>query len=240
MQRKRKENQSVNRRPLAWPSILVACGWLALWLLWPKAPAAAPRRPGVGSSSVAYSSITAAEDLYVAPDLFGLPSSVGFRAALESEVEAPEMSPAYRAGRRHLLPPRAETFAPVCDETAGRVADAAAATLTRYQPRWNDPPLFTTTPNRAMQLTVDPSVPLRDRGFRVEELAGAVSNFLDTAWQASLYAELGADGRAAYVFVDQGSGRTGLDDTLVRAFLHGRGSAGEAPAGGLVDRKSVV
>lgn len=213
-----------------WPSVLLVVGWVAMGLLWPspvKPSSAPPPRP----VRPAYPSIPAGtEQDYVRPDLFGLPSAIGFRAELAADDRVFDTGPVERIGRLHFLPRRPDRM----DLPAAGSSRPPAMGPATYRPQWTTMPWFAERAPGAADVALELSDALRARDFQAPDLRPAVTGYLDFAWQLVLTVELAPDGRPESVFLEEGSAKPDLNETVIRALLRGRASPAERATSGSV------
>jgi hypothetical protein len=210
------------RRGVDAPTLLLAAGWLGLWLLWPGARPEAPEPPARRGGTAFSFRGAAVEHAYMRPDLFGRPSAYGFRAAdlPEEDMRALSSRPAVTAG---VLPWR-DTAAP---SSEGAAAAGGAQTAPDYRPVWDDAPPFTPPAAADMQMTVQLSPDLVHRGYKMAAVPPEAVRKSGKSWLAVFSVEMRADGNVAHVFVEKGSGDSARDGSLVRALYEGR--AAERP-----------
>jgi len=207
------------RWPIDLPTVLLAGGWLAMWLLWPsqEAPRVLRRPHGARVSLAGVGG--GADGLHVTPDLFGRPSAVGFRAP-DSEGGVPD-SLALRA--RHSSHALARTTDAAADRRdVHDLAESARGGLTRYTPVVAETPAFTRGTSEDLLMSVTMAPALAAAGFEFPRLAADEARVTGRAWIATICVELGADGRAEHVYLESGSGNAKIDGALVRAVAGGR------------------
>jgi hypothetical protein len=220
-----------------WPSVLIAVSWLGLWLLWPPVTAGPPRRREAPAVRSAYlPSLPADALLYRKPDVFGLPSSVGFRIAdSDAGSPVPDVLPRYRRARARCLE-MADGQVSVPPPAVAASDPVALEDIERAPFRWPTVDGFPPPAGTAAWLAVETDPALAQAGFAVPGLASSVSGLTDKAWEVDLSVGLDEDGSAEHVFLERRSGNTNVDHRVVRAVFGGRGRAGVPAAGSVTIR----
>jgi len=204
------------------PSVLVALGALALWALWPAGIQRMSSPVSLPEPSASYVRLRSDEkSLHMSPELFALPSAVGFGA----HDEAGDMPEVFNVSRHRA--PRCLARAPAGQ--AGSVsADSARAvreardSLSGYVPRWGDRTVFNQYTDTEMRLTVEPRGALRERGFSTPPLDDADLKQLEKPWTVTVVVDVGENGRPEHIFVEKSCNQGKMDDMVTRMVYKGQ------------------
>ncbi|MDP6525235.1 MAG: hypothetical protein QGI24_09615 [Kiritimatiellia bacterium] len=205
---KRKRNK-FSRGIVPVPSLLIALGWLAIWLVWPMGVTSLR---GVESpSTVSVLDASELEGSLYRPDIF-LPSANGFN------VHGDQSGTVDMLSERKYLPPRLLTR----DEAVPVVPDNTSALRPSmadeepYVPAFQDQPLFDKLSADGLHLLTAVRGNLSDCGFKIPDLAAVLEGKTDRPWIVEIHVDLGSDGRVNHAFLMTGSQDAELNAKLVR------------------------
>lgn len=226
-----KEKKAYQPGVIGTPSVLIAVGWVSIWLLWPGVRPVARDETVASGSRVAYVRLgSAGGNWYTRPDVFGRPSWVGFRLP-----PAAEGMPEGAIGRRYpaALLTRADAVAAESRSAPSVEAPSFAwgGGATRYEPRWRESHVFQRRNGIKGLLKVEPRGGLRAgsvtlRAADVEHLSG-----YGKPWHLVLGVEVGADGGVEHVFVEAAGEDAAITAEAVRAVHRARVEGGAGRSG---------
>ncbi len=227
-----RESYQYSRGPIGLPSVLLAMGWIVIWLLWPSlvpgTGAQVPRR--VSGVEVSYGVVE--ESLYMSPLLFARATRVGFRAPEEASSDADllDLEPRSRTLRYLHVAPPAPDYGALRRQTPEGVA---VKQVDGYRPLWKDSADFETAAG-TNAVTVELSAPLRERGYRPGGITWPEGAVELQRLEIRAFVAVDADGMTEGVFLEQGSGHARVDADVVRALEKGKAAPGAGSASGRV------
>jgi len=217
-----KQRNIYSYGPIGIPSVLVALSGIALWFTW-----SGLRQPAVSAvvtasqPRVAYARIAEGDgNLYMKPDLFSRPSSVGFRVPEREEQGPLAVS---RSDRTPMLLGWEET---VGEERTGIPATFLPTEVNGhgrdYHPSWHAEAAFPRRTWNEVQVSVTVGKRLKERGFEIPRLPPEILAENDDPWMVIAHVDIGPDGRVSHVFIEKGSGDPKIDDIVTRTMQSGR------------------
>jgi len=200
------------------PSVLVAAGWIALWLVWPaslrrpaRAAALPPSRVFLvaspnGEAGVSFAPRVSAAALSALDESSGLADGLSGPIPREPRYLAREAAAFARPGGGPL--------APVLEKTA---ADRGA-----FEPVFRVEPVFARLDRPPGGLVCEPGGDLRRAGFDLPADADARAAEFAQPWQVTAYVSVGEDGAVEDVFFLEPVEPAEVRDFALRALLRGR------------------
>lgn len=191
------------------PSLLVAFGWLGIWLVWPMGTAGLR-----GVELPCTVSVVDAADLegsLYRPDIF-LPSASGF------SVQGDQSGAMDMLSGRANMPPRLlarEEAVPVVPDNTGALRPPMPDEEP-YVPAFQDQPLFGKLGDGGLHLLTAVKGNLSECGFKIPDLAAVLEGKTDRPWLVEIHVDLGSDGRVNHAFLMAGTQDAELNANLVR------------------------
>lgn len=202
------------RQPLDLPAVVLVVAWVGLWLLWPARSVMPERvRMPTGMHIRCVDLGVGGKNSYLRPSAFLDSGLTG--AAVPAEGFADML----RAPRRMRSRPLVDERWPSGDASPTQEASLAGevrAAMRPYVPQWRSAPAFLRSGTQDAQLVVRCSESLRRAGLQMAQLFDP-DLMNGRSWQVRLYVEGDRRGTVQHVFVEQGSGDSVTDASLVRA-----------------------
>lgn len=205
------------------PSVFIAGAAVALWALWP-ALHHGPLQRDLPAPRVFSTHISAdGDDLVSRPDLFALPSPMGFAGLglMGGMPDIPRTPQGEPLG--HLLTRDGPTTPEhTTTPDPSRILRIAETSLSGYRHRPATEPVFVRPEHSPRKLTTRCSRFLEEGGFSIpfpdkETLAG-----FDRAWTVDLFVDIGDNGIVEHVFIENGCDDPKTNDMVVRWVSGGR------------------
>jgi len=218
------------KSPMGIPSVLIICGWLALWVLWPRDGEErwdVRRRAG---TRVFYSGVAGPDARAGTDELVFLRRARGLPKMERSDGPADHWEK--KLGTPRILERRMVGEVPDAPDGASSIERSAARELSGYDPVWPREEFFRTEGEPAQGIMVDLSPGLL--GLQMPETPWLAVPAADRPWQATLQVACGDDGRALHVFLERGSDDPEIDRRIVRALYRAVISAPKGPVEGRV------
>jgi len=215
MLRMKGANSSHELRMFSFPSIIIAAIWVSLWFLWPHGEIKVMRRqPVLFSPRVVF--VKASDNLNSRSSSFD---------ALKMSTEAGDtvvVTPWLASRQARIL----ERNTIASDESArGRMMRGGDNPLFMgmegYSPVWEDIPVFNSTTDGIMHLTVEPMGALWDYGFQVPEFLSDIKKN-DIPWSVAVFVEIDRNGKVENVFLESGCGNKEINSIVVKSMYRGK------------------
>jgi hypothetical protein len=223
-------------RTVSVPALLLALGWIGLWLLWPapyRARATAPARRLVKPQFVGQG--IGEDRLYLNPTLFGRSSKVGFSVAERRDAMPGELAEERKADPMPLAWDPSMVGAPT-----GAVArldfDASLSAPPAYAPVWPRRVAAESSTADRSGLHVTLRGALRRFGLRVPPFPASIAAYSAQSWSAAALLEMDDEGRATHVFLESGTGIPAVNEAVIQTL--GRAVL-ERPGTGCVGRVEI-
>ncbi|MDI6774515.1 MAG: hypothetical protein QME60_03850 [Verrucomicrobiota bacterium] len=218
------------------PPALLALGWAAIWLLWPRGQLPPDRIRARSATHIRFAGVREGFNrAAIASDVAVISSSASRRiedqddlAILLYKPAGGELVPRAGLGERLAIP----CPAPACLA----LALAAGPRGIRVEERTGGsiPAAFALPAAKPAELALELAPSLLTRGFRLPEAPADLPKSGATSWQAVFQVECGADGRVEHVFREVGTGNATLDASLAKWLDRGDLTAGEGACDGRI------
>ena len=208
-------------RYVSMPTVIIAVGWLALWLLWPQVPRTQARPAAMSVTRVSY--VRCAENPYARP------SPMHDWPAAGLEGDSVNVAPWFASRPARLLDKDGWTSAakePVLGDR--HIGELAGCTLKEFKPVWNDVPVFGSTRSPQMNLNIEAGTALAQAGFELPALPSELTKF-GKPWMVSVFVEVGVNGRVTNAFLDKGCEDPRINALVVKEMYKGVVSAAGTP-----------
>jgi len=203
------------------PSLLIAGAALAIWMLWPKIHRMSESRDLPPPRVFSMHMKTDDNSLAMSPALFAIPSPMGFSGLDLGGV--PDVPGALSDRPPHFL--KRHPFSTDRDygfPDSSLLRKNVKASLSGYVHRSGSRKVLEQPKSPEMRLIVEPSGPLKQRGFSTPPIPDEDIKYLDTAWMVSLVVDIDEDGDVENVFVENGCDDHNINDMVIRMASKGR------------------
>ncbi len=195
------------------PALVIALMWIMLWFLWPHGPSITMARKHIHLSPMV-SFVSGTDNVFSKPLSFNT-----WKTSDESGEPVPVMPWLVNRPARCLEP-----NAPIAEEYAsGRMAGIYAQVLRgmeNYRPVWDDVPVFNLKTNFSMDLSVEISGDLKNRGFTIPDFLHEIKD-RDKSWLTVLFVEVNGSGRVENVFLEIGTEYKEINSVVVKSAYRG-------------------
>ncbi len=212
------------------PVVLIATGWLALWLLWPSAPDG-PARRQTGCRVRFVGEIPLRSQSYFEREGFGRPSRVGFGVIGQPSAGESVGLPETRTGGPRFLDREPAPAVAGSGAGQGGKPDVPDRQALFYLPGWSEKPVFKTTSGNLPAIMVRLSPSLQECGFCPPALSTNQFSAARGAWQVVLVVEVGTGGHPEHVFVESGCESPEINATIARLMYGGTAPDGRSCSG---------
>lgn len=203
------------------PPFLLACGWVAIWLLWPDVSSldVSTRRPTM--MTVRYVEVpTQVMNTVSMPDLFAHSSRFGFQGPRRGFEEVSLRVPDKEVRAARYLEETNLLFEAGAG-WQGSQSEPDIPKMSAYRPVWSNEPVFNVKNATGSVVLVEMSGKLREKGFEVPALSVKELNGGDKPWRAVLFVEVNGAGFVRQVFMESGSGNKEIDSVLCNRAYQG-------------------
>ena len=214
-----KRTGLIHRR-IDYATVVVVCGWVGLFILWPEMPQTDSNRvPLIRGALIANGTSLPVSEAYRRPDLIAFPSELSF-AAKGVEEALPDGVDLMRQEGASVLP-RERATATGVDEASGEVALAAEAV--REVSRASAPSLYApwdhAGPEPLSSIAVEVSRGLGKSVPRWSEADQRELFGVDRVWEVEISLTMTDDGRPVDVFLETSSGDAKIDRAVMMAVV---------------------
>lgn len=228
--------EGVIGRWVSLPALLISVFWVCIWFLWPTKPAEWGRALSRGGARVVVesSAVPVGHEWYLAPEVFALPTPVGFSAppvAIGMPDERAAVTPTVVAPMLQEIPPG--------DKVSAFTGTSAAEGSMRIENSVFKLPVsrssaFAVAGEKRARLTVWMDRTLEDEGLKLPVFQEDVFQDGTEAFQVIAYLQMEESGRVAHVFLEKPCQISSVNDWIVRQLYRAQSTNAGAPAAGRV------
>jgi hypothetical protein len=210
---------------LGMPPVLLAAGWIAIWLLWPhvsRGNGSTHKREPTGMIVRFVGEHDGEISAGLMPDIFAYSAGFGFR---RPGRDAEEGLPA--APDKYVRPPRFVADGEFMDTVDLFGEEPTVDGISgKFHASWPAEQLFLNGEQEQSVVLVEFSGKLKEAGFEMPSISVKEAGGAEQAWRVVVFVETDENGLVKQVFVKTGSGRKEMDSLVCAKVYEGKTKAG--------------